>query len=119
MADHREIAFEAAVENSLITCGGYEKGDPALHDRARALHPHVVLDFVRATQPNPWQIVADYYGANAGDTSLAELVHALESRGTLDVLRHGLDFFGQTFHLAYFAPASRLNTTGRRSPLLP
>ena len=25
------------------------------------------------------------------------------------MLRHGLDFFGQTFHLAYFAPASGLN----------
>jgi hypothetical protein len=36
MADHREIAFEAAVEHSLTTSGGYEKGDPALYDRTRA-----------------------------------------------------------------------------------
>ena len=109
MADHREIAFEAAVEHSLITSGGYEHADPALYDRARALHPHVVLDFVRATQPKSWHVIADYYGADANETFLTELTLALESRGTLDVLRHGLDFFGQTFHLAYFAPASGLN----------
>jgi len=109
MIDHREIAFESAVEHSLTTAGGYEKGDPALYDRARALHPHLVLDFVQSTQSKSWQVIADYYGANAGETFLAELTLALESRGTLDVLRYGLDFFGQTFHLAYFAPASGLN----------
>ena len=108
MAD-REIAFESAVEHSLATYGGYEKGDPALYDQARALHPQLVLDFIQTTQPKQWQVIADYYAANAGETFLAELTLALESRGTLDVLRHGLDFFGQTFHLAYFAPASGLN----------
>src|ERR1035438_6615061 len=118
MADHREIAFEAAVEHSLTTSGGYERGDPALYDRARALHPHLVLDFVQTTQPKQWQVIADYYAANAGETFLAELTLALESRGTLDVLRHGLDFFGQTFHLAYFAPASGLNPETARPPAL-
>ena len=109
MVDHREIAFEDAIEHSLTTSGGYEKGDPALYDRTRALHPHIVLEFVQTTQPKPWKVLADYYGASAGDALLGELVLALESRGTLDVIRHGLDFFGQTFALAYFAPASGLN----------
>ena len=109
MVDHREIAFESAVEHSLATCGGYEKGDSAFYDRPRALHPHLVLDFVQTTQPKSWQAIAAYYGANAAEAFLNELTLALDSRGTLDVLRHGLDFFGQTFHLAYFAPASGLN----------
>src|ERR1039457_1113988 len=109
MADHREIAFESAVEHSLTTYGGYEKCDPALYDQARALHPQLVLDFIQTTQPKQWQGIADYYGPNADETFLTELTLALESRGTLDVLRHGLDFFGQAFHLAYFAPASGMN----------
>jgi hypothetical protein len=29
MADHREIAFESAVEHSLVIAGGYEKGHSA------------------------------------------------------------------------------------------
>ena len=60
MADHREIAFESAVEYSLTTSGGYEKGDPALYDRTRALHPHLVLDFVQTTQPKSWQVITAY-----------------------------------------------------------
>ena len=109
MVDHREIAFESAVEHSLLTSGGYEKGNPAQYDRTRALHPHLILDFVQATQPKSWQAIAAYYGGTAADAFLAELTLALDTRGTIDVLRHGLDFFGQTFHLAYFAPASGLN----------
>jgi len=109
MVDHREIAFESAVEHSLLTSGGYEKGNPAQYDRTRALHPHLVLGFVQSTQPKSWQAIAAYYGNSAADAFLAELTLALDTRGTIDVLRHGLDFFGQTFHLAYFAPASGLN----------
>lgn len=109
MVDHREIAVEAAVEHSLITSGGYEKADPALYDRTRALYPHLVLEFVEATQPTKWQAITAYYGTNAAEAFLAELTFALDARGTLDLLRHGLDFFGHTFHLAYFAPASGLN----------
>ena len=109
MVDHREIAFESAVEHSLLTSGGYEKGNPAQYDRTRALHPHLVLGFVQSTQPKSWQAIDAYYGGTAADAFLAELTLALDTRGTLDVLRHGLDFFGQTFHLAYFAPASGLN----------
>ena len=109
MIDHREIAFESAVEHSLVGAGGYEKGDAALYDRTRAIHPHLVLDFVQNTQAAKWHAIAAYYGKSAADALLAELTLALDARGTLDVLRHGLDFFGQTFHLAYFAPASGLN----------
>src|SRR5579872_7109331 len=109
MIDYREIAFESAVEYSLVTSGGYEKGDPNLYDRARALHPAVTLGFVQQTQPKAWEALATYYGSRADEAFLYELTKALESRGTLDVLRHGLDFFGQTFRLAYFAPVSGLN----------
>src|SRR6202011_663195 len=109
MEDHREIAFEDAVAHSLLTSGGYEKGDPSLYNRARALHPAITLDFVQQTQSTAWKVLADYYGDRAADAFLDELTKALESRGTLDVLRHGVDFFGQTFRLAYFAPVSGLN----------
>jgi hypothetical protein len=55
MADHREIAFESAVEHSLTTFGGYEKGDPALYDRASALHPKLRS---RLHPDHPIQILA-------------------------------------------------------------
>ena len=37
------------------------------------------------------------------------VVKALESRGTLDVLRHGFKFYGKKISMAYFKPAFGLN----------
>jgi type I restriction enzyme R subunit len=75
----------------------------------RALHPNLVLEFVQHTQPVQWKVITDYYGPRVAPAFLDELTKALDSQGTLNVLRHGLDFFGQTFRLAYFAPATALN----------
>ena len=33
----------------------------------------------------------------------------MDARGSLDVLRHGVDFFGKNFSLAFFRPAHRMN----------
>ena len=82
MVDHREIAFESAVEHSLTTSGGYEKGDPALYDRTRALHARLVLDFVQTTQPKSWQAIAAYYSGNAAEAFLLHLTkRGLEGDG--------------------------------------
>ena len=34
--DHREIAFEDAIEHHLLNVAGYAKGDPKNFDRERA-----------------------------------------------------------------------------------
>jgi type I restriction enzyme R subunit len=112
--DHREKSFEAAVEQALVTTGGYQSGDPAGFNCARAIHAEHVLAFVKATQEKEWGILADYYGSRAEAAFINELVKGLDAKGTLDVLRHGIDFFGQTFKFAYFAPASGLNPESRK-----
>ena len=53
--DHREIAFEAAIEDHLLTTAGYSKADPANFDRARAIDPTEFIPFVKDTQPETWQ----------------------------------------------------------------
>ena len=40
---------------------------------------------------------------------LDTLVKALDSRGSLDVLRHGFKFFGKKIECAYFKPAHGMN----------
>jgi type I restriction enzyme R subunit len=109
--DHRERAFETAIEHSLLTRGGYVKADPAGFDRVRALDPTAVLSFIQATQPREWAALAAIHKDDAGKTLLDDLCRALEdpNRGMLDVLRHGFKCFGKTFRTAYFKPASALN----------
>jgi type I restriction enzyme R subunit len=109
--DHREIAFESAIEHHLLTAGGYVKGDPAAFDPARAIDPATFLAFVRETQPKEWSGLENVQKEKAGETLLKDLCAALDSdaEGCLKVLRHGFKCFGKLFHAAWFAPASGLN----------
>jgi len=44
-----EKQFENDVEHSLLTYGGYEKGDPKAFDRTVALDVGALISFVKAT----------------------------------------------------------------------
>src|SRR5437016_5189078 len=110
-ANHREIAFEAAIEQHLLTQGGYAHGDANAFNAVRGFFPADVLAFVQATQEATWKALDQFHGANAGTQLLDDLSRALASPsfGALHVLRHGFACFGKTVRLAYFAPASGMN----------
>jgi type I restriction enzyme R subunit len=108
MIDYREIKFEEAIEHHL-THHGYTQADSKNFDRALALDPTVLLPFIRETQSAKWKIITDYHGKNAETVFLEEVTRAMDARGSLDVLRHGVDFFGKNFSLAFFRPAHRMN----------
>ena len=108
---HTEYAFETAIEDYLVTKGGYVKGDPEQFDRERGLFPRDALAFIRNTQPKEWAYLEKLQKDKAAETLLDDLCRALDSphEGCLSVLRHGFKCFGKLFHMAYFAPASGLN----------
>ena len=72
----------------------YADGDAADYDRALALFPADVLAWVQATQPKAWESLVKNHGEQAGETLLARLRDQLDKRGTLDVLRHGIELLG-------------------------
>ena len=133
MSQHKEIAFEAAIEAELLgivsqpsmgsavsdppaayeTDGhaGYIKGDPENFDRERALDPTVLLPFIQETQSDEWTYLENLHKEKAGEILLDDLVKAMgsEHEGCLKVLRHGFKCFGKLFKVAYFAPASSMN----------
>ena len=108
---HAEQAFEEAIENDLVTMGGYSRGNRDGFDRIRCLDPSEFIAFIKETQPKEWQKVERVQGTETEKTLLDGLCRALDSNyeGCLKVLRHGFRCFGQLFHAAYFAPASGLN----------
>ncbi len=109
--NHKEIAFEAAIEHHLTTSAGYEKGSPDAFDQERGLFPQDVISFIRETQPKEWEYLSAIQKDKAQATLLDDLCRALDSEheGCLSVLRHGFKCFGKTFRMAYFAPASGMN----------
>ena len=109
---HKEIAFETDICAHLAAHGWlYAAGDAANYDRARALYPADVVAWVQATQPTAWDTLVKNNGAKAEETLLTRLRDQLEQRGTLDVLRHGIELLGlkKPLMLAQFKPALAIN----------
>ena len=112
MSLHKEISFELEICQHLATNGWlYADGDAAGYDRARALFPADILAWVQGTQPKAWETVTKNHGSKAEETLLTRLRDQLDQRGTLDVLRHGVDLLGlkTPLLLAQFKPALSIN----------
>ena len=115
MSLHTEINFEDDICNHLGANGWlYELGDAANYDSARALYPADVVAWVQASQPKSWESLVKTHGAGkdgAEKTLLERLRRQLDERGTLDVLRFGVDMLGLrgTLQLAQFKPALGMN----------
>ncbi|MBI4656456.1 MAG: type I restriction endonuclease subunit R [Elusimicrobia bacterium] len=108
---HTELAFEAAIENHLLTSGGYAQGNKDTFDRERAIDPAIFLSFIQETQPKEWAYLKNLQKERANEILLNDLCAALnsEAEGCIKVLRHGFKSFGKLFRAAFFAPASGLN----------
>jgi len=110
---HHEVAFETEICEYLGAHGWlYEEGDAAGYDRARALFPADVVDWIKDRQPQAWETLVKQHGAKAETVLLDRLRASLDAQGTLAVLRHGIDLLGlkQKPRLARFKPANALNT---------
>lgn len=112
MSLHREISFETEICQHLKANGWlYAEADATKYNHRRALFPSDVLAWVQDAQPNVWETLTKNHGAQASETLLARLRDQLDQRGTLDVLRHGIELLGlkQPLKLAEFKPALAIN----------
>lgn len=112
MSIHKEIEFENDICAHLAANGWlYLEGDAKIYDRARALFPSDLLIWVQETQPKAWATLAKNHGASAEAVLLDRVRKQLDDRGTLDVLRHGVELLGlrHPLSLAQFKPALAMN----------
>lgn len=113
MSIHREIAFEEEICQHLVANGWlYADGDFAKYDRPRALFPEDLIEWVKTTQPDAWKAIEKNHGSAGAAAALLQRVReSLDARGTLDVLRHGVEMLGlrNVLPLAQFKPALALN----------
>lgn len=109
---HREIHFEDDICAHLGAHGWlYEPGAAAGFDAARGLYLPDLLAWLEATQPQSWQRLTKTHGAALPGVLAERLRRNLDERGTLDVLRRGVEMLGlrQPLDLAQFRPALGLN----------
>ncbi|MCB1934373.1 MAG: type I restriction endonuclease subunit R [Nitrosomonas sp.] len=109
---HKEINLETEICDYLADHGWlYGQGDAQAYDRASALFPIDILEWVKTTQPKAWEMLQKNHGIQAADVLLERLRDSLNQRGTLNVLRHGIEMIGlrQPLKLAQFKPALAMN----------
>lgn len=105
----KERNFEEAIENYLITEGGYEKGVPEHLNRATALDEETFLRFIKTTQPREWEKHCSNYPNNPEQALLRRFQDEVSATNILQVLRHGFKDRGVKFYPCFFKPETKLN----------
>ena len=105
----KEKNFEEAIENYLITEGGYEKGVPEHLNRATALDEDTFLKFIQTTQPKEWEKHCRNYPTNPEQALLRRFQDEVSATNILWVLRHGFVDRGVKFYPCFFKPETKMN----------
>ncbi|CAN5753889.1 DEAD/DEAH box helicase family protein [soil metagenome] len=111
-AGHSEEAFEEVIESWLVDHGGYLQGSRSNVDVTRGVDTAELFAFLGATQHEAWSRLIALHGGDPDEAQrrfVDRLVGQLDERGTVDVLRHGVEDLGVALRLASFRPASGLN----------
>jgi type I restriction enzyme R subunit len=114
-----EADFETTIADWLVTNGGYQavkvgnlQTAPTDFDGVRGIDTAELFAFIGATQADAWSQLIALHGGDA-DVAQAKFVErlakVLDDRGTIDVLRNGVEDLGVTIRLAYFRPAHGIN----------
>lgn len=109
---HQEHHFEKEICQHLAANGWlYAEGDAAGYDRQSALYLPDLLAWIEVTQPDSWQRLTKTHGAAAGERIVERVRKNLNERGTLDVLRRGVEMLGlkEPLSLVQFKPALAIN----------
>ena len=112
MSIHKEVRFEDEICAHLAEHGWlYEPGSAALYDRKRALFAPDLVAWVQETQPKVWESLSRSHGSGAEGALLDRVRKQIDDRGTLDVMRHGVEMVGVRgmISLAQFKPAMGMN----------
>jgi type I restriction enzyme, R subunit len=109
---HKEISFENQICLDLGASGWlHSEGDAGAYDRTRALFPADVVAWVQASQSKAWETLTKNHGAAAEPMLLDRIRKQIDERGTLEVLRRGVELIGlrAPLALAQFKPALAMN----------
>jgi len=112
MTLHREVKLEDEICAHMAATGWlHAEGDAALYDRARALLPPDIVAWVQVTQPKAWETLTKNHGTAAEAMLLDRIRKQMDERGTLEVLRRGVEMIGlrAPIALAQFKPALAMN----------
>jgi len=111
---HTEQTFEEAIEQVLLTSGGYTKGLSEDFNPDLGLFTKYVIEFLKTSQAKEWAKLSNIHKSEVETKVVQRLIKELDNRGALDVIRNGFTDYGVKFKMAYFKPESSLNPDADR-----
>jgi type I restriction enzyme R subunit len=108
MSIHKERKYEDELVEHLTT-HGWLAGDPAHYDRALALYPEDVLEWLQESQPEMWARRKSFGNGATERAVLERLAVQLDREGALAVLRHGFKDGNAHFQMCQFQPSHDFN----------
>ena len=112
MSIHKEIRLEDEICADLSAAGWlHDAADAGRVDRTQALYVDDAVAWIEASQPKTWEGIDKSHGAAAPKVVADRLRKALDSQGTLAVLRQGFEMVGLKHPIAMcqFKPALAMN----------
>jgi len=109
---HKEHHFEAAICEHLLANGWlYAEGDAANYDKQNAIYMPDLVAWLETTQLDSLQRLNKTHGAATAKNLFERVRKNLNDRGTLDVLRRGVEMLGlaKPLSLVQFKPALAIN----------
>jgi type I restriction enzyme R subunit len=109
---HREIHFEDEVCGHLAANGWlYHDSAPASYDRPNAIYLPDLMQWLEDTQADSFAKLTKTHGAQLPGRLAERIRKGLNERGTLEVLRRGVEMLGLTkpLSLVQFKPALGIN----------
>jgi type I restriction enzyme R subunit len=109
---HKEVHFEAEICEHLVQHGWLYEADAAQQfQTSTGLFLPDLLAWLKASQPDSLQRLEKTHGAQLPQVLADRIRKSLNERGTLEVLRRGVEMLGlkEPLQLAQFKPALGLN----------
>ena len=105
----KEKSFQTLIKDYLIYDNGYIEGFNRDYDKEYAIDTKCLFDFLETTQEKSMNRLKDIYNTNYKSKIINNLDRQLRTRGSIDVLKHGIKDYGVKLDLAYFKPPTDLN----------
>lgn len=104
-----EQSFQRLIKEYLVAENGYIESFNANYDVHYAIDTEMLFSFLEKTQEKATNKLKEIYKTNYRSKVLANLDRELSTRGSIDVIKHGIKDYGVKLQLAYFKPPTDLN----------
>ena len=103
--DVSERGLETLIIESLVNEAGYINSSPQEFDREHCLDPNQLMKFLHTTQPEKVARLGIENDGEKRNKFLHRLQSEIAKRGTIDVLRKGVEHLSASVELYYLTPS--------------